>query len=189
MSEILVEHIGTSRYAPVDLDTYQYNGLEGLSFGQLVMAVCCRRAAAIENQSVVKMNELTASTAWLEAVSAAAQQIFSASSLDAAVNLGTSGYTCRKAKPDAETSKITLREFLQDECGVDKSYLDISTANARTTLFGQLKTTMDAASSQSQQQTIALQSLVSRRDVTYNTSAATVRTLGQSSLSMAANLR
>ena len=185
MSEILVEHIGTSRYAPVDLDTYQYNGLEGLSFGQLVMAVCCRRAAAIENQSVVKMNELTASTAWLEAVSAAAQQIFSASSLSDPVDLGTSGYKCRKATSQTPT----LKEFLQDECGVAETYLDISTANARTALFGQLKTTMDSASSQSQQQTIALQSLVSRRDVTYNASAATVRTLGQSSLSMAANLR
>ena len=189
MSEILIEHIGTSRYAPVDLDTYQYNGLEGLSFGQLVMAVCCRRVAAIENQSVIKMNELTASTAWLEAVSAAAQQIFSAKSLDDPVDLGTSGYTCRKAKPDAGKSKISLKNFLQDECGVAETYVKISTANERMTLFGQLKTTMDSASSQSQQQTISLQSLVSRRDVTYNTSAATVRTLGQSSLSMAANLR
>ncbi len=185
MSEILIEHIGTSRYAPVDLDTYQYNGLEGLSFGQLVMAVCCRRAAAIENQSVVKMNELTASTAWLEAVSAAAQQIFTAESVDEEVKLGTSGYTCRKTTSQTPT----LKEFLQDECGVSKDYVKISTANERMTLFGQLKTTMDSASSQSQQQTIALQSLVSRRDVTYNTSAATVRTLGQSSLSMAANLR
>ncbi len=185
MSEILIEHIGTSRYAPVDLDTYQYNGLEGLSFGQLVMAVCCRRAAAIENQSVVKMNELTASTAWLEAVSAAAQQIFTATSLDAAVDLGTSGYRCRKTTSQTPT----LKDFLQNECGVNGDYITISTADERTALFGQLKATMDAASSQSQQQTIALQSLVSRRDVTYNASAATVRTLGQSSLSMAANLR
>ena len=82
MSEIYVEQIGTSRYAPVAINAYQYNGLEGLSFGQLIMAVCCRRAAAIESQSVLKMNELTATTAWLEAVSSVAQQIFTATSLD-----------------------------------------------------------------------------------------------------------
>ena len=39
MSEIYVEQIGTSRYAPVAINAYQYNGLEGLSFGQLIMAV------------------------------------------------------------------------------------------------------------------------------------------------------
>ena len=45
---------------------------------------------------------------------------------------------------------------------------------------------MDNAASQSQQQTIDLQSLVSRRDVTYNTSAATVKAIMQSALAMAA---
>ena len=61
MSEILIESLGTSRYAPVNINAYQYNGLAGLSFGQLIMAVCCRRAAAIESQSVIKMNQLTQS--------------------------------------------------------------------------------------------------------------------------------
>ena len=175
MSEIYVEQIGTSRYAPVAVNAYQYNGLEGLSFGQLIMAVCCRRAAAIESQSVLKMNELTATTAWLEAVSSVAQQIFTATSLAA------SGYVCRKA-----ARAPTLRDFLQNECGVDAAYLTIGSADARTALFSQIKTLMDNAASQSQQQTIDLQSLVSRRDVTYNTSAATVKAIMQSALAMAA---
>lgn len=184
MSEILVEQIGTSRYAPVEISAYQYNGLEGLSFGQLIMAVCCRRAAAIESQSVVKMNELTATTAWLEAVSSVARQIFTAASLDEPADIAASGYVCRKA-----ARAPTLRDFLANECGVDAAYLSVASADARTTLFAQVKTAMDSASTQSQQQTIDLQSLVSRRDVTYNTSAATVKALGQSALAMAAALR
>ncbi len=181
MSEIYVEQIGTSRYAPVDVNAYQYNGLGGLSFGQLIMAVCCRRAAAIESQSVVKMNELTATTSWLEAVSSVAQQVFTASSLDERADIAASGYTCRKAAREP-----TLKDFLANECGVDAAYLSVGSADARTALFSQVKGLMENASSQSQQQTIDLQSLVSRRDVAYNTSAATVKALMQSALSMAA---
>lgn len=184
MSEIYVEQIGTSRYAPVAVNAYQYNGLEGLSFGQLIMAVCCRRAAAIESQSVLKMNELTATTAWLEALSSVAQQIFTATGLDEPADIAASGYVCRKA-----ARVPTLRDFLANECGVDAAYLDIGSADARTALFGQLKAPMDSASLQSQQQTIDLQSLVSRRDVTYNTSAATVKAIMQSALAMAAAIR
>ncbi len=186
MSEILVEHIGVSPYAPVDIDTYQYNGLKNLSFGQLIMAVCCRRGAAIERQSVIKMNELTKTTAWLEAVSAVGAQIFTAASLDAAADIAASGYVCTKAP-----AKPTLREFLEKECGIsaDDLYSGAGTYDEKTRVFSQLKQPIDGAASQSQQQTIELQSLVSRRDVTYNTSAATVRTLMESSLGMAATLR
>ena len=91
------------------------------------------------------------------------------------------GYVCRKA-----ARAPTLRDFLQNECGVDAAYLTIGSADARTALFSQIKTLMDNAASQSQQQTIDLQSLVSRRDVTYNTSAATVKAIMQSALAMAA---
>ena len=56
------------------------------------MAVCCRRAAAIESQSVLKMNELTATTAWLEALSSVAQQIFTAPDLDEPADIAASGY-------------------------------------------------------------------------------------------------
>ena len=84
MSEILIESLGTSRYAPVNINAYQYNGLAGLSFGQLIMAVCCRRAAAIESQSVIKMNQLTQTTDFLNEASAVTARIFTASSVSEA---------------------------------------------------------------------------------------------------------
>ncbi len=186
MSEILIEQIGVSPYAPVNLNTYQYNGLEDLSFGQLVLSVMIRRAAAIENQSVIKMNELTATSSWLEAVSVAAAQIFTATSLDVTADIAASGYTCRKTT----STSPTLREFLRDECGVDSKYLydDAGTYDQRMLLFEQLRQSIDTAASQSQQQTIELQTLVSRRDVTYNTSATTVRSIVQSEMNLAATL-
>ena len=147
MSEIMIEQLGVSRYAPVDINAYQYNGLKGLSFGQLIISVCCRRAAAIEQQSVLKMNEMTATTDLLKETSAVAERVFTASSVSAA----------------------------------DKTFM-------MTALFAKIKPKLDQAASQSQQQAIDLQSLVSRRDVTYNASAATVRTLMQSALGMAATI-
>ena len=104
MSEILIESLGTSRYAPVNINAYQYNGLAGLSFGQLIMAVCCRRAAAIESQSVIKMNQLTQTTDFLNEASAVTARMFTASSV-------------------SEADKI----FMEKEMGVEESDIDIST--------------------------------------------------------------
>lgn len=163
MSEILIESLGASRYAPVNINAYQYNGLTGISFGQLIMAVCCRRAAAIETQSVIKMNQLTATTDFLNEASAVTARIFTASSV-------------------SEADKI----FMMSEMGVKEADIDISSYDKRMALFAKLKGKLDDATQESQEQTIALQSLVSRRDVTYNTSAATVKTLMQSALGMAA---
>ena len=163
MSQILIESLGTSRYAPVNINAYQYNGLAGLSFGQLIMAVCCRRAAAIEAQSVVKMNQLTQTTDFLTEASAVAARIFTASSV---------------SRDD--------KTFMEDKMGVKEADIDISSYDKRVALFAKLKPQLDNATTVSQEQTIALQSLVSRRDLTYNTSAATVKTLMQSALGMAA---
>ena len=165
MSEIMIEQLGVSRYAPVDINAYQYNGLKGLSFGQLIISVCCRRAAAIEQQSVLKMNEMTATTDLLKETSAVAERVFTASSVSAA----------------DKTFMVTKLEIAEAD-------IDISSYDKRTALFAKIKPKLDQAASQSQQQAIDLQSLVSRRDVTYNASAATVRTLMQSALGMAATI-
>ena len=53
--------IGENRYAPdavQDVALYNFNGAENLTLGQLVLAVCINRAAAIENQSVTVANHL-----------------------------------------------------------------------------------------------------------------------------------
>ena len=200
MSEILATTVAVSRYAPRGanaIDVFTYAGNEGMAFGQLVMAVCCKRAAAIEAQSVTAMNRLTSSTSWLEALSSVAQQLMTSNSLGDLADLGDSGYVCRKT-----SRRPTLLDFFQLECGIDAANLykldgdgkptsealDISVFANRMQVFDQLKTVLDTASRQSQQDTVELQSLVSRRDVTFNASAATVRSLGQSMINTASRL-
>ena len=61
MSAITPVDIGDNRYAPdavSDVVLYNFNGATNLTLGQLVMAVCVNRAAAIENQSVTVANHL-----------------------------------------------------------------------------------------------------------------------------------
>ena len=82
----------------------------------------------------------------------------------------------------SEADKI----FMEKEMGVEESDIDISSYDKRMALFSKLKGKLDDATNESQELTIALQSLVSRRDVTYNTSAATVKALLQSAMSQAA---
>lgn len=168
MSEILIESLGASRYAPVNINAYQYNGLKGLTFGQLIMAVCCRRAAAIEAQSVIKMNTMNASNQQLTDLSAAAERIFTANG------------------PVSQTDEKLFKNL----CGLTdddlKDIKDLGSYDKRTALFGKVKPKLDSLTTLSQEQAVELQSLISRRDVTYNTSASTVKTLMQSALGMAA---
>ena len=61
MSAITPVDIGDNRYAPdavSDVVLYNFNGAENMTLGQLVIAVCINRAAAIENQSVMVANHL-----------------------------------------------------------------------------------------------------------------------------------
>lgn len=202
MSEILATTVAVSRYAPRGanaVEVFSYAGCEGMSFGQLVMAICCRRGAVTEAQAVNAMNRLTQSSSWLDALSSVAQQLVNvATSLNAVADLGTSGYACRNTK----AYPVTLIDFLKDECGIDASHLykldndgkpttellDITVYANRMAVFDQLKTVLDAATRQSQQDTIELQTLVSRRDIAFNTSSTTVKALGQSMGNTAARL-
>lgn len=200
MSEIVATTVAVSRYAPRGanaVEVFSYAGCEGMAFGQLVMAVCCKRAAAVEAQSMNTMNRLTESSSWLQALSSVGQQFLEAKDMSALADFGTSGYVCRKT-----TAKPTLLQFLQIECGIDPEYLyqkndkdeltsnplDIGVFANRMQIFDQLKTRLDDATRQSQEITIELQTLVSRRDVAFNTSAAAVKSLGESMLNTASIL-
>lgn len=188
-TNIQLEIIGLNRYAAPEsraINSYSYGGASGLSVGQLMMAVCCRRAAAIEAQSVVKMNNLTSTTTWLKALSAVASQVLGGTAkMSDNADYGDSGYRPRK------TSTTSIKDFLINECGVgeDKlsSYENLDNVNACEAVFDLFKSKLDAASTSAQQQTIDLQSLLSRRDVTYSTSATAVKNIMQCALNTAAN--
>lgn len=178
MSTIQVEKIGVNAHAPEgasDINLYAYNGVMGMTLGQLMMCICIRRAAVIEEQSVLKMNEINASAAWLEILAQVGERILTRSSLTATLNLTRSSYV-----PTKVPTVTTYRDFLALEVGLGYSAVptSLTTPDARTNLYRQLTEKMSAASTSNQEQMIALQSLLSRRDATYNASASTIKKLG-----------
>lgn len=194
MSAIQSVTIGIARdAAPASraMSLYNFLGQEKISIGQLIMSVCCLRAAVIERQSVRKMNEIQGSASLARAMAAVTEQILSGTAkLNDAAKLDGTGYTPR-------ASGYTLEAFLKNECGLTdeqlKKYVDngtyktISAIDDQTALFQLFKAKMDTANADAQEQTIDLQSLVSRRDIAFNTSASVVKRLMQTALNNASN--
>lgn len=186
-TSIQIEQIGSNRYAPEGADAvnlYSFGGCSGLTVAQLMMAVCIRQASVVEEQSVLKMNEINASAGYLQALAACGEHIMEKSSLDATFDLTKVGYS-----PRVVDNKTTYWEFMVEECGIPETSVPhtVSKMNDKTKTFDLLKNEMEAASSDNEDQTIDLQSYLSRRDSTYNASASTVKRLGDTMNSVAQN--
>ena len=186
-SIVQAEKIGVNAYAPQGANAiylYDFDGVGGLTLPQLMMAVCIRRSAIIEEQSVLKMNEINASAAWLQVLAMVGENILSRSSLTAKLDLSKTDYV-----PTKVPTVTTYRDFLALEVGLGYEAVPsrLSTTNERTALYRKLTDTMSSASTTNQEQMIDLQSLVSRRDSTFNASAATVKRFGTTMNSVASN--
>lgn len=184
---VQAEKIGTNAYAPTGANgiyLYDFADVEGLTLPQLMMAVCIRRAAVIESQSVLKMNEINASAAWLEVLATVGETILTQNSLKSRLDLSKTDYV-----PTKVSEKTTYKEFLIQEVGLDETSVPdrLSTTDQRTKLYRQLTDKMSAASTTNQEQMIELQSLVSRRDSTFNASAATIKRFGTTMNTVAGN--
>lgn len=180
MAVVQIETIGTNVYAPkdaADINLYAFNGAYDLTLAQLVMAVCIRQAALIERGCVTKMNEINASANWLSALSLVGEQIMQKSNLDAVVDLSRTGYSPKKVP-----MRTSIRSFLVQELGQAASSLpdNIRTHDNKSKAFALLKNAMNQAATNNQEQMIELQSYISRRDSTYNTSASAIKKLGTS---------
>ena len=186
-SIVQAEKIGVNAYAPQGANAiylYDFDGVGGLTLPQLMMAMCIRRAAIIEEQSVLKMNEINASAAWLQVLALVGESVLSRSSLTSKLDLSKTDYV-----PTNVPTVTTYWDFLVYEVGLDKASVPtrFSTTDQRTALYRQLTDKMSAASTTNQEQVIDLQSLVSRRDSTFNASAATVKRFGTTMNSVASN--
>ena len=184
---VQAERIGTNPYAPAganDVCLYDFGDVTGLTLPQLMMAVCIRRAAVIEEQSVLKMNEVNASAAWLQILAAVGEAVLTRSSLTGSLDLSKTDYV-----PTNVPTMTTYKDFLVQEVGLDESVVPsrLTTADERTALYRRLTDKMSSASTTNQEQVIDLQSLVSRRDSTFNASAATVKRFGTTMNSVASN--
>lgn len=180
-SSIMTEKIATCYHAPQGaeaINLYAFNGVEHLTLPQLVMAVCIRQASMVEQFSVYKMNDINASANWLSAVSLAAQKVTEANNLSKVVDFSKTGYQLKRVGGDGK--KCTLQDFIVKECGISQSLLPskIQSVDDKSKVFTQLQNVMNRAALNNQEQAIALQSLLSRRDSTYNMSASVIKKLG-----------
>ena len=179
-SSIQLEKIATSYYAPENasaVNLYVFNGVYDMTLAQLVSAVCIRQAALIEQFSVYKMNDVNASASYISALSLVGEKILEKTQLSATVDLTETGYVPKRVK-----MKCTIKEFLIDEMQLEESQLpaNLKSTDNKTKAFALLKNPISQATTTNQEQTIDLQSLLSRRDSTYNMSASVIKKLGTS---------
>ena len=159
---IETEKIGVLRYATDSasaVNLYSTDSASGLTLGQLVMAVCIKTAASYERQSVNKMNTITKNSDLLQ----------------------TGSDWIEKVLAD-NASWSRLKKFMLNELGVAEASLPsrIRTYDDKLKVVTLMTERMNAIMQTQQQDMVALQSYVSRRDTAFSSSANIVRALGRS---------
>ena len=185
MGTIEFQQIGTNRYAPAGANAvclYGTNGADGLTFAQLVAAVCIRRCAHLETRAVGRMNKMTQNNTYMDALASVCKQLAADAELNAVANIPDS-YEMRKAERGC-----SIYEFLSLECGLDVTFASPLTYKQRMDVIGKVKTAMDSANTTSQEDVIELQSMVNWRDVTYNASSGIIARYGNTEANIAGNI-
>lgn len=158
---LTIEQIATNRYAPAGANAISLYGTglaDGLTLGQLVIAVSMRSAAEYEAQGIVKMNRLAGESDKLEKVAEFMEEISD----------GTADWT-------------EVKTFCQNELGINEELPDaIDTYAKRMAAITALKAKANALTQQQQTDMIDLQTLVNRRDVAFSASSNIIRALGTS---------
>lgn len=161
--------IAVNRYAPEGskaINLYSTSTADNLTLGQLVSAVCIRTAGALEEQSVNKMNLMSVGTEKLEKASAYMQAIAEETMSDWAA----------------------AKAYLTDTVGVTGLPDDLSTYEKRMQAVNAIKEKLEAMTQQAQEDMIDLQTLINRRDMTFNTSSNIVKAMGNSKTNSAGKL-
>ena len=166
---IQASQIATNRYAPVGSDAinlYSTGTAENLTIGQLVASVCVRTAGALEEQSVNKMNMMSVGTEKLEKASTYMQAI---------VEGTLSDWTSAKS-------------YLEGTIGATGLPDDLSTYEKRMQAVNAIKEKLEAMTQQAQEDMIDLQTLINRRDMTFNTSSNIIKAMGNSKTNSAGKM-
>ena len=161
--------IAVNRYAPEGskaINLYSTGTAEDLTLGQLVAAVCIRTAGALEEQSVNKMNLMSVGTEKLEKASVYMQAIAEETMSDWA----------------------TAKSYLTNIIGVTGLPDDLSTYEKRMQAVNAIKEKLEAMTQQAQEDMIDLQTLINRRDMTFNTSSNIIKAMGNSKTNAAGKM-
>ncbi len=149
----------TARAYTVEGVTNEDGSLRELSIGQLVMAICLNRAAALEKSIIEKMAEMEQTSAQLELMTKIENEILAGD-----VNMTTSALTY--TDKSGTTTTYTYKAFLTDVMGMT-GVPDEGKASD-TTFITALESKMDENNSFSQKSMIELQSLTNKRDQSYD---------------------
>lgn len=166
---IEANHIAVNRYAPEGsqaINLYSTETASDLTLGQLVAAVCIRTAGALEEQSVNKMNMMSIGTEQLDKASGYMQQIAEETLSDWA----------------------TAKAYLSDTVGVAGLPDDLSSYEKQMQAVNAIKERLDLLTQQAQEDMIDLQTLINRRDMTFNTSSNIVKAIGNSKMNAASKM-
>ena len=175
MGEITATTIAENRCAPKGSEAirlYGYNGVEGLTLGQLVAAFSIRRAAVLERQGVTVMNRMVGNTDILDELTGLGKEVLASGESSAE----------RRAELRAK-----LAERLA-ACGADVSSLpdDLDSYENRMTAFAAVKTKLDEYNSAVDRLAIELETCTSRRDTVYMISTTIVKHYMSGCMSQAA---
>lgn len=166
---IEANQIAVNRYAPDGsqaINLYSTETARDLTLGQLVAAVCIRTAGALEEQSVNKMNMMSIGTEQLEKASDYMQQIAEETLSDWA----------------------TAKAYLADTVGVAGLPDDLSSYERRMQAVSAIKERLETLTQQAQEDMIDMQTLINRRDMTFNTSSNIVKAIGNSKMNAASKM-
>ena len=161
--------IAENRYAPEGskaINLYSTSTADNLTLGQLVSAVCIRTAGALEEQSVNKMNLMNVGTEKLEKASVYMQEI----------------------AEERMSDWATAKTYLADTVGVSGLPDDLSTYEKRMQAVNAIKDKLETMTQQAQEDMIDLQTLINRRDMTYNTSSNVIKAMGNSKSNSASKM-
>ena len=161
--------IAVNRYATEGsqaINLYSTGTAKDLTLGQLVAAVCIRTAGALEEQSVNKMNIMNIGVEQLDKASVYMQQVADESMSDWAA----------------------AKAYLSGTVGVSGLPDDLSSYEKRMQAVNAIKERLDALTQQAQEDMIDMQTLINRRDMTFNTSSNIIKAIGNSKMNAAAKM-
>ena len=164
-----LNQIAANRYAPAGsqaINLYSTETASGLTLAQRIAPASIRHAGALEEQSITKMNIMSFSTEMLDKASVFMQQL-------------AEGTMSNWAEAKA---------YLTDTVGVAGLSDDISTYDKRMQAVNAIKERLDVLTQQAQEDMIDMQTLINRRDMTFNTSSNVVKSIGNSKLNSASKM-
>ncbi len=166
---IELNQIATNRYASQGseaINLYSTGTAEDLTLGQLVAAVCIRAAGALEEQSVNKMNIMSVGTEMLEKAATYMQQI----------------------ADEALSDWASAKSYLEGTVGVVGLPDDLGSYERRMTAISAIKERLEVMTQQAQEDMIDMQTLINRRDMTFNASSNIIKAIGNSKTNSAGKM-